>query len=80
VVALLGTLAGLVAGTALTGLVVSVVTVTAGGTGGVPPLALVLDWRELALALVLFVAALGGILLLVTRRAFAAPVPTRTTA
>jgi hypothetical protein len=80
VVALLGALAGLVAGTALTGLVVSVVTVTAGGTAGVPPLALVLDWRGLALALVLFVIVVGGIVVLTTRRAFAAPFPTRTAA
>jgi hypothetical protein len=76
-VALLGTVAGLAAGTALTGLVVAVVTVTAGGTAGVPPLELVLDWWGLALALALFAAALGGTVMLVTHRAFAAPVPAR---
>ena len=48
-VAVAGTLAGLASGAALAGLVVSVVTVTAGGTSGLPPLDLVLDWRGLAL-------------------------------
>jgi hypothetical protein len=73
----LGMVAGLVTGAALTGLVVAVVTVTAGGTGGVPPLELVLDWRGWAAAAALFAALVGGVVALTTRQAFAAPVPRR---
>jgi ABC-type antimicrobial peptide transport system permease subunit len=72
-----GTVAGLVSGAALAGLVVSVVTVTSGGTTGLPPLDLVLDWRGLAVTLALFAAAAGALVALSTRRAFAAPVPQR---
>jgi hypothetical protein len=72
-----GTLAGLVSGAVLAGLVVSVVTVTAGGTTGLPPLDLVLDWRGLGLTVALFAAVAGALVALTTRRAFAAPIPKR---
>ena len=76
-VAVAGTLAGLASGAALAGLVVSVVTVTAGGTSGLPPLDLVLDWRGLAVTVALFGAAAGVLVAATTRRAFSAPVPRR---
>ena len=76
-VALAGTVAGLASGAVLAGLVVSVVTVTAGGTTGLPPLDLVLDWRGLGLTMALFAAAAGLLVALSTRRAFAGPVPKR---
>ena len=76
-VGLAGTLAGLASGAALAGLVVSVVTVTAGGTSGLPPLDLVLDWRGLALTVALFGVVAGVLVAATTRRAFSAPVPRR---
>jgi len=72
-----GTVAGLATGAVLAGLVVSVVTVTAGGTTGLPPLDLVLDWRGLGLTVALFAAVAGALVALSTRRAFASPVPKR---
>lgn len=77
-VAAAGTAAGVASGVALTGLVVSVVTVTAGGSAGRPPLDLVLDWRGAVLAVALFGAVAGALVALSTRRAFAEPVPKRT--
>ncbi len=76
-VAVAGTLAGLASGAALAGLVVSVVTVTAGGTSGLPPLDLVLDWRGLALTVAMFGAVACVLVAATTRRAFSAPVPRR---
>ena len=76
-VAVAGTLAGLASGAALAGLVVSVVTVTAGGTSGLPPLDLVLDWSGLAVTVALFGAVACVLVAATTRRAFSTPVPRR---
>jgi hypothetical protein len=70
-----GLLCGLVTGAVLTAVISELVAVGAGRAVPVPPLRLHVAWPELAIGLLCFAVALGATLTVVTRRAFAGPVP-----
>ena len=75
--AVFGVLCGLVTGALLTVVVTELVAVGAGRAAPMPPLRLHVAWPEIALGLIGFVLALGLTLSMVTRRAFAGPIPAR---
>ena len=76
-VAVAGLVAGALAGLALAAVVTDLVGLTARATSPEPPLVLAVDTAVVAAAVVLYVLAAGGLILLATRRAFAAPAPAR---
>jgi hypothetical protein len=74
-IAAFGVLCGLVTGALLTAVVTRLVAVGAGRATPMPPLRVDVAWPEVALGLLCFALALGVMLTLATRRAFAGPVP-----
>ncbi len=76
-VAAAGLVAGAVAGLALAAVVTDLVGLTARATSPEPPLVLDVDAAVVAAAVVLYVLAACGLILLATRRAFSAPAPPR---
>jgi FtsX-like permease family len=74
---LFGVLCGLVTGAVLTAVVTKLVAVGAGAADPMPPLRLHVAWPEVALGLLGLALVLGVTLSLVTRRAFAGPLPAR---
>jgi hypothetical protein len=75
--AVFGVLCGLVTGALLTAVVTELVAVGAGTADPMPPLRLHVAWPEVVLGLLCFAVALGVTLSVVTRRAFAGPLPAR---
>ncbi|MEO5575717.1 MAG: FtsX-like permease family protein [Gaiellaceae bacterium] len=76
-VAAAGLVAGALTGIALAAVVTDLVGLTARATSPEPPLVLDVDGTVVAAAVLLYVLAAAGLILLATRRAFAAPVPPR---
>jgi hypothetical protein len=70
IVGVLGIGGGIVAGAIVSALVVSVVTVTAGAGIALPPLRLTVDWRVVAVGLVLLAAISALAVLLAARNAY----------
>ena len=77
VVAAAGLVAGALAGLALAAVVTDLVGLTARATSPEPPLALDVDGTVVAAAVLLYLLAAAGLILLATRRAFASPAPPR---
>ena len=75
--AVFGVLGGLAIGALLTAVVTKLVAVGAGAADPVPPLRLHVAWPEVALGLLGLALVLGVTLSLMTRRAFAGPLPAR---
>ena len=76
-VAAAGLVAGALAGLALAAVVTDLVGLTARATSAEPPLVLDVDGAVVAGAVILYLAAAAGLILLATRRAFASPAPPR---
>ncbi len=76
-VAAAGLAAGAVAGIALAAVVTDLVALTARATAAEPPLVLDVDGVVVGAAVLLYVLAAAGLILLATRRAFSAPAPPR---
>ena len=76
-VAAAGLVAGAVAGLALAAVVTDLVALTARATAPEPPLVLDVDGLVVLAAVVLYALAAWGLILVATRRAFAAPAPPR---
>jgi hypothetical protein len=69
--------AGAVAGLALAAVVTDLVALTARATAPQPPLVLEVDGVVVLAAVVLYALAAWGLIVVATRRAFAAPAPPR---
>ena len=76
-VAAVGLVAGALAGLALAAVVTDLVGLTARATSPEPPLVLDVDGTIVAAAVLLYLLAAAGLILLATRRAFASPAPPR---
>jgi hypothetical protein len=76
-VAAAGLVAGAVAGLALAAVVTDLVALTARATAPQPPLVLEVDGVVVLAAVVLYALAAWGLIVVATRRAFAAPAPPR---
>jgi hypothetical protein len=72
-----GVLCGLATGALLAAVVTKLVAVGAGAGDPVPPLRVHVAWPELVIGLLCFAIVLGVTLSVVTRRAFAGPLPAR---
>jgi hypothetical protein len=72
-----GLVAGALAGLALAAVVTDLVGLTARATSPEPPLALDVDGAVVAAAVLLYLVAAAGLILLATRRAFTSPAPPR---